>query len=89
MNQTQAVVVRTFLYRILIILAFFGLAIQLWRLQVNQGDVLRARANQNRFRAVSEPALRGVIYEVHNTFGETHSYVQARETNDVRVKISF
>ncbi len=63
MNQTQAVVVRTFLYRILIILAFFGLAIQLWRLQVNQGDVLRARANQNRFRAVSEPALRGVIYD--------------------------
>lgn len=29
--------------------------------------------------------LRGVIYEVHNTFGETHSYVQAFETHDDRV----
>lgn len=30
--------------------------------------------------------LRGVIYEVHNTFGETHSYVSAFESGDVRVK---
>lgn len=30
--------------------------------------------------------LRGVIYEVHNTFGETHSYVSAFETDDVRVR---
>jgi DUF1365 family protein len=29
--------------------------------------------------------LRGVIYEVHNTFGETHSYVSAFNT-DVRAK---
>jgi DUF1365 family protein len=31
-----------------------------------------------------EGALRGVIYEVHNTFGETHAYVSAFEP-DVRV----
>jgi DUF1365 family protein len=30
--------------------------------------------------------LRGVIYEVHNTFGETHSYVTAFGTNDVQVR---
>lgn len=29
-------------------------------------------------------ALRGVIYEVHNTFGETHSYVSAFGSNGVR-----
>lgn len=29
-------------------------------------------------------ALRGVIYEVHNTFGETHAYVSAFQSNDVR-----
>jgi len=43
-NQIQAAVVRTFLYRILIVLAFLGLAAQLWRLQVSQGATLRARA---------------------------------------------
>src|SRR6202008_4386235 len=30
--------------------------------------------------------LRGVIYEVHNTFGETHSYVSAFDT-DVRPEV--
>ncbi len=30
--------------------------------------------------------LRGVIYEVHNTFGETHSYVTAYGGGDVREK---
>ncbi len=30
--------------------------------------------------------LRGVIYEVHNTFGETHSYVSAFGGDDVRVQ---
>lgn len=30
--------------------------------------------------------LRGVIYEVHNTFGETHSYVSAYGRADVREK---
>jgi len=31
-------------------------------------------------------ALRGVIYEVHNTFGETHSYVSAFESAAVRTR---
>lgn len=30
--------------------------------------------------------LRGVIYEVHNTFGETHAYVSAFDADDVRVR---
>lgn len=63
MNQIQAAIIRTFLYRIVILLAFIVLAGQLWRLQINQGATLRARADQNRFREVSEPALRGVIYD--------------------------
>ena len=31
-------------------------------------------------------ALRGVIYEVHNTFGETHSYVSAFDSTGVRTR---
>jgi uncharacterized protein len=31
-------------------------------------------------------ALRAVIYEVHNTFGETHSYVSAFESTGVRTR---
>ena len=62
-NQSQAAIVRTFLYRIAILLVFFVLASQLWRLQISQGATLRSAADQNRFRIVSEPALRGVIYD--------------------------
>lgn len=32
-------------------------------------------------------ALRGVIYEVHNTFGETHSYVSAFDSTGVRTRV--
>ncbi|HOY77894.1 MAG TPA: DUF1365 domain-containing protein [Hyphomonadaceae bacterium] len=34
----------------------------------------------------AQGALRGVIYEVHNTFGETHSYVSAYEVDGGRMR---
>lgn len=36
----------------------------------------------------AQGTLRGVIYEVHNTFGETHSYVSAYETDGTRTRAS-
>ncbi len=63
MKQTQAAIGRTLFFRIVIVLIFAILAGRLWLLQVSQGTALRAQANQNRFREISEPALRGVIYD--------------------------
>lgn len=49
--------------RIVVVLAFITLVAQLWRLQIVQGDDFRWRANNNRFRVVSQEAPRGVIYD--------------------------
>jgi penicillin-binding protein 2 len=51
------------IFRIVIILLFSLLALQTWRLQIVQGEESRERANRNRFRLVSIPAPRGVIYD--------------------------
>jgi penicillin-binding protein 2 len=45
------------------VLVFVLLVAQLWRIQVIQGDALRARADQNRFRLVEVKGPRGVIYD--------------------------
>jgi len=50
-------------FRIIILLLFSLLALQTWRLQIVQGEESRERANRNRFRLVSIPAPRGVIYD--------------------------
>ncbi|MFQ6001355.1 MAG: penicillin-binding protein 2, partial [Anaerolineae bacterium] len=50
-------------FRIIIVLLFSLLALQTWRLQIAQGEESRERANRNRFRLVSIPAPRGVIYD--------------------------
>ncbi len=51
------------IFRIIIVLLFSLLALQTWRLQIVQGEESRKRANRNRFRLVSIPAPRGVIYD--------------------------
>jgi len=51
------------IFRIIIVLLLFLLALQTWRLQIVQGEESRERANRNRFRLVSIPAPRGVIYD--------------------------
>ncbi len=62
-TSTQVAVIRTFVYRAIIIVVLVALSFQLWRLQVGQGQELRALADSNRFREVIEPAARGVIYD--------------------------
>lgn len=51
------------IFRIIVVLLFSLLALQTWRLQIVQGEESRQRANRNRFRLVSIPAPRGVIYD--------------------------
>ncbi|MFQ5886420.1 MAG: hypothetical protein ACE5II_04205, partial [Anaerolineae bacterium] len=51
------------IFRIIIVLLLSLLALQTWRLQIVQGEESRERANRNRFRLVSIPAPRGVIYD--------------------------
>ncbi len=50
-------------FRVIILLLFSLLALQTWRLQIAQGEESRERANRNRFRLVSIPPPRGVIYD--------------------------
>ena len=54
---------RTYIFRVVIILAFVILAVQLWNLQVVQYDSYTALADANRFRLTQVPAARGVMYD--------------------------
>jgi penicillin-binding protein 2 len=53
----------TVLFRVGVVLVFAGLAIQLWRLQIVEGQEFRRRAEENHIREVRLPAQRGVIYD--------------------------
>jgi penicillin-binding protein 2 len=53
----------TILFRVAVLLAFTGLAAQLWRLQIVEGREFRKRAEENHIREVRLPAPRGVIYD--------------------------
>lgn len=55
--------VRSNLFRIAVLLAFFVLAAQLWNLQVVQGETYKQLADANRFRLTQVPASRGVVYD--------------------------
>lgn len=55
--------VRSYLLRAGVLLAFFVLALQLWNLQIVQGETYRELADANRFRLVQVPASRGVMYD--------------------------
>lgn len=57
--------IRLLVVKVLIALVFLGLAVQLWRLQIVQGEAFRSQADRNRFRLVSVDAPRGVIYDRH------------------------
>ncbi len=54
---------RLVIFRGLVVLAFVFLALQTWHLQVTQGEEYRLLADQNRFRAVTLDAPRGVMYD--------------------------
>jgi len=55
--------VKITLFRTIIVFLLSLLALQTWRLQIVQGEESQERANRNRFRLVSIPAARGVIYD--------------------------
>ena len=50
-------------FRAVAAIVFMALIVQLWRLQILEGDQYQAAADVNRFRLESEPAPRGVIYD--------------------------
>lgn len=54
---------RLLFLRILTVALFAAMVVQLWRLQMVQGEALRARADQNRFRLVEVQGPRGVMYD--------------------------
>ncbi|MEA3337274.1 MAG: penicillin-binding protein 2 [Chloroflexota bacterium] len=58
---------RLLILRVATVLIFIVFAGQLWRIQFFQGEGLRARANENRFRLVEVRGARGVIYDRDGT----------------------
>jgi penicillin-binding protein 2 len=53
----------TIALRIVVVLVFTGLAVQLWRLQIVEGRDYRRRAEENHIREVRLSAPRGVVYD--------------------------
>jgi penicillin-binding protein 2 len=54
---------RMLLFRVVIVLAFFAVSGKLWTLQVASSDEYVEAADENRFRLLSVPAPRGIIYD--------------------------
>ena len=57
--------VRSYLFRGITLLTFAVLILQLWNLQIVQGETYRELADANRFRLNQVPASRGVMYDRH------------------------
>jgi penicillin-binding protein 2 len=55
--------VRNYIFMVGVVVAFAVLALQLWNLQVVQGQRYRDLSDANRFRLAPIPASRGVIYD--------------------------
>ena len=54
---------RLLAFRVITILAFLIFALQMWRLQIVEGERYQLMADRNRFRLVPTEASRGVIYD--------------------------
>ena len=54
---------RLLAFRVITILAFLTFALQMWRLQIVEGERYQLMADRNRFRLVPTEASRGVIYD--------------------------
>ena len=55
--------IRLFILGGVVILIFSLLASRLWYLQISQGELYTEFSQGNRIRLISEPALRGIIYD--------------------------
>ena len=62
----------TILFRLVVVLVFAGLAAQLWRLQIVEGQDFRKRAEENHIREIRLSAPRGVIYDRQTLEGRGH-----------------
>ena len=63
----RLVQVRLLAFRVIIAVAFVILSIQLWRLQVVEGEQYRLRADDNRLSTITIDAPRGIIYDRRGT----------------------
>lgn len=54
---------RIYLFMAAVLLAFAVLTLQLWNLQIVQGETYRELADANRFRLTQVPASRGIMYD--------------------------
>lgn len=72
--------IRLIVYRALIGIAFLALVVQLWRLQMVQGDYYQEAADVNRFRLEESAAPRGVIYD-------RRGYLLARNMPQITVSV--
>jgi penicillin-binding protein 2 len=61
LNDNRLLLRRVRLLQVLVYLCFFGLLIQLWHLQILQGDQYHLQAERNRIRVLPIPAPRGNI----------------------------
>jgi penicillin-binding protein 2 len=61
LNDNTLLLRRVRLLQALVYLCFFGLSIQLWRLQILQGEQYHQQAERNQFRVLPIPAPRGII----------------------------
>ncbi len=78
--QPKGIGFRLGAFQTIIILCFLILLVQLWRLQVLQGEAYQEAADVNRLRLESEPAPRGVIYD-------RRGYLLARNLPEITVAI--
>ncbi len=79
-SQPKGIGFRLGTFQTITILCFLILLVQLWRLQVLQGETYRDAADVNRLRLESEPAPRGVIYD-------RRGYLLARNLPEITVAI--
>ena len=58
---------RVLFFRVLMVVTFAILSVQLWRLQIVEGEQYRLRANDNRLSVLSLEAARGIVYDRRGT----------------------
>src|SRR5437588_12126825 len=51
------------IFRALIVLTFGLIALQLFNIQINSGDLYSRLAEKNRFRLIADEAPRGIVYD--------------------------
>ena len=66
-SESQALQIKFLFLRFLVVGLFAVLAVQLFRMQILEGDEYDLRAEHNRLREVAVAPSRGLIYDRHGT----------------------